>query len=67
VVPQIRVKAKRIGLRAMREGLNAKMGCHSAAQRRLNPVADRRPEPHMGCHSAAQRRASALAVGQRNP
>ena len=35
VVPQIRVKAKRIGLRAMRAGLNAKMGCHRASQRRL--------------------------------
>ena len=39
VVPQIRVKAKRIGLPAMRAGLNAKMGHRRASQRRLNPPA----------------------------
>jgi len=45
-VPQIRVKAKRIGLPAMRAGLNAKMGCHRASQRRAGrpPSGGRTPD-----------------------
>ena len=64
-MPQIRLKAKRIGLRAMRAGLKAKMGCHRASQRRGLPAAARRPEPER-CQRAARRRAVPRAAGARN-
>jgi len=45
VVPEIRLKDKRIGLWAMRAGLKAKIGCHRRPQRRPLPAAVRPLEP----------------------
>jgi len=45
VVPEIALKGKRIGLRAMRAALKGKIRCHGASQRQGRPAAARQPEP----------------------